>query len=140
MALKIYPDAIGSSPYSQGSMLNSFREAFDGRVGEVKEVKLYLRNDDNTKTYSTVQLSVINSLGGRDLADGTDGYSCKLRAGEIQPSYDEWRSIDHANIITMSDILDIVTYLPFWVRIEIPKGAPVGSHENMVFRVTANES
>ncbi|RKZ06474.1 hypothetical protein DRQ25_13850, partial [Candidatus Fermentibacteria bacterium] len=125
MALKIYPDEGISSSYSQdGGLSNAFRQAFDGRSGTIREVRLYLRNDDVLYTYAQITIQPV-VLSGRNIIDGTDGYSWKLSAGDTQPISDEWRGITAGASISMSDISDITTYSPFWVRIEVPRGAPV---------------
>lgn len=139
MALKIYPDEGLSSPYSQdGTANNAFRQAFDGKTGQVKETKLYLRNDDASKNYTGIFISSI-SLSGRNIVDGTDGYSWKLKSGNTQPTYDDWRSISAGNSISMGSISDTTTYLPFWLRIEVPKGAPVETVSGATLKVVASE-
>jgi hypothetical protein len=139
MALKIYPDEGISDPYSQaGVMTNAFRQAFDGRTETTRETKLYLRNDDAAKVYTGITIQPV-STSGRNVVDGTDSYGIKLNAGDTQPTADEWRSVSFGASISMSSILDISTYSPFWVRIEVPRGAPAESHEGLVFRVSAEE-
>lgn len=139
MALKIYPDEGISSPYSQdGTASNAFRQAFDGKTGQVRETKLYVRNDDATKNYTGIVVSSV-SLSGRNIIDGTDGYSWKLSAGNTQPTYDGWRAVSNGNSISLDSISDTTTYLPFWLRIEVPKGAPVETLNGATLRVTASE-
>ena len=139
MALKIYPDEGISNPYSQdGTASNAFRQAFDGQTGQVRETRLYLRNDDITKIYTGINISSI-SLSGRNIINGTDGYSWKLSSGDTQPTYDGWRALSDGNSISMDAISDTTTYLPFWIRIEIPKGAPIETLSGATLRITANE-
>jgi hypothetical protein len=139
MALKIYPDEGISDSYSQdGAMTNSFRQAFDGRTGQTRETKLYIRNDNASNTYTGITITPV-SLSGRNIVDGTDGYSWKLSAGDTQPTFDGWRAVTEGSAISMGAIDDTTTYLPFWVRIEVPRGAPVETIEGVVLRVAASE-
>lgn len=139
MALRIYPDEGISAPYSQdGTMTNAFRQAFDGRTGQIRETRLYLRNDDALKNYTGIVISSVN-LSGRNIADGTDGYSFKLSAGDTQPTSDGWRAISDGNSISMDSLSDTTTYLPFWLRVEIPKGAPVETVSGSTLRIVASE-
>jgi len=137
MALIIYPAATPDNPYSQdGTMTNPVREAFDGRNGGTSETKRYLRNDSALYGYSTIVISLVDSEG-RNIVDGTDGYGWKLSSGDTQPTADQWEAITYGDSISMSDIPDTSTYLPFWVLIEIPRGAPVESFDDVTIRVSA---
>jgi len=136
MALYIYETADPSNPYSQdGSMTNPLRQAFDGRTGGVEEKKLYLRNNSASVSYSGVQIQPVDT-GGRQITDGTDGYSWKLKEGNEQPTADEWELIEAGSAITMSGLTDTATYLPFWSRAEVPRDAEVESHDQAVLRIT----
>jgi hypothetical protein len=137
MALVIYPTASSDNPYSQdGAMTNPIREAFDGRNGGTSETKYYLRNNNILYSYSTIVISLVDSEG-RNIVGGVDGYGWKLSSGDTQPTADEWEAITYGASISMSDISDTSTYLPFWVLIEIPRGAPVESHDDVTVRVSA---
>lgn len=139
MSIYIYPEALPDNPYSQGgNMTNPLREAFDGKSDSVREIKRYVRNSNSSYQYSGIQLRPV-STGGRNIVDGTDGYGWKLSAGDTQPSYAEWQTIDYGNTITFSGLYNIATYLPFWIRMEVPAGAEVRSHEDVVFRITATQ-
>jgi hypothetical protein len=140
MALKIYPDTTSGTPFTQeGVMTNPLRESFDGRTGEVKEIKYYLRNDNAAVVYSGITVQAL-SISGRDIVNGTDGYSWKLKAVDIQPTTDEWRAVTVGASISLGSTISIATYLPFWVKIEVPRGAPVSSYEGLVLRISATET
>jgi len=140
MALQVYPQATDENPYSQdGAMTNALREAFDGRSNDIKELRYYLRNDDASYTYSDITIEPV-SRSGRNIVDGTDDYSFKLKATATQPTEDEWRAVTAGDPIDMDDISDTATYLPFWVRIEIPCGASIESIEGTVFYIAATQT
>jgi len=138
MALKIYPAAAPDNPYSQSkTMTNPMRHGFDGRVGRTAETKYYLRNDSASYSYSSIQIDPVDE-SGMDITD-SNGFSWKLSAGDTQPTSAEWDAITAGVAISMSAISDISTYLPFWFRIEVPRGASVASYNDVILRVTAEE-
>jgi hypothetical protein len=77
---------------------------------------------------------------GLSLIDGTAGFSWKLRAGNNRPLEAEWDTILDGNTINFSDINDSNTYLPFWVRIEVPRATPVQSFDQVTLRIAATET
>jgi hypothetical protein len=140
MALKIYPDASPDNPYSQdGLMSNPLRLGFNARLASTSEAKYYLRNDNSNFNYSDIQIQPVDHTGSH-LVDGTNDFSWKLSAGDTQPTADEWDNITAGAAISMSDISDTSTYLPFWLKIEIPRGASVKSYRNVVLRIFGEET
>jgi hypothetical protein len=139
MSISIYADVIPGSSYSQsGAMTNPLRHSFDGRNGGVVEQRYYLRNDSFSHTYSGIQVQPID-LTGTSIVDGTNGFSWKLNSGYAQPTDDEWDIVVAGDAIETSGLFDTSTYLPFWLRIEVPAGADVESHDDVILRVTATE-
>lgn len=129
-----------------GDFGNPFSSAFDGITGETIEKKLYLRNDDSLYHYENISIQPIDS--GDNIVDGsgaTAGYSWKMYAGDQQPLEEQWQLTDAGNQITLSDIgapgtPDTSTYLPFWVRIQVPRGAPVNSYSGVALRISFDQS
>jgi hypothetical protein len=115
-------------------MTEPLRLGFDGREGGVSEVRRYVRNNDAAYTYSGIQVQPVDQ-SGRDITDGTNGFSWKLSEGNTQPSSDEWSAITAGAAISLSNITDTSTYLPFWLRIEIPRGATVHSYDDVILRI-----
>lgn len=144
MALKIYESASPGSAYSTDSSYSApLSLSFDGINGGYKYVKLYLRNDDPTYYYTGITIQPV-MLSGTSIIDGTNGWSWKLKAGDTQPLEAEWDLLTDANSISMADLgssgtPDTNTYLPFWLRIEIPAGAEIKAYQNVTLRKTANE-
>lgn len=140
MALKIYEYANPASGFStDGEMTNPIRNTFDGRTGGVIERRMYVRNDNALVMYSGVITLEPEDLSGRNIVDGVDGYSWKLKAGDIQPLAEEWATIDEGNQITLSGLVGTTTYLPFWLRIEVPANAEVESFDDVTLKLTCNE-
>ena len=142
MSLAIYESADPTTDFSaDGDMTNPIRQSFDGRVGGVKEIKYYVRNDNVSNTYTDIVVTPVDrNSPTTNFVDGTNGYSWKLKVGNTQPLAEEWDTIADGNTISFDNISDTVTYLPFWVRIEVPLSAPVDSFDSVVLRLTASES
>ncbi len=139
MALKVYQSANPSTSFStDGEFSNPVRHTFDGRTGGVIEQRYYVRNDDPLIWSSGIVVSLSDDQG-RSIINGTDGYSWKLKAGDTQPLDQEWATIDEADPITLSNITNTTTYLPFWVRIEVPRGAVVESFDDVKIVLTSND-
>lgn len=142
MGLNIYNDTDALAVLSDN---NKFRVTFDGRVGGAIVQCIYLRNDNANYWYDSIQLAVVDTEGD-DLVDGSvSGYSWKLADKDIVPSELEWGRVQAGNTLTFTETLgsssssDIVTYLPVWVRVEVPAGIAIQTITDIVFRLTASE-
>ena len=142
MALKIY--TLDSELVFQEVSAGTFADAVTvgvtpGGSGKVK--KLYLRNDDPTKWYNDVELRV-KSTGGLAIVDGT--VSIKLLSGDSRPTEERWdAALANDNALLSTPIAGgsvderfpefgeagtaNVKYYPFWIRVELAKGAPIGT-------------
>ena len=149
MTLKIYETTNPESVFSVlGGFSNPILQSFNGAAGEVVEVLYYVRNDDDTLYYTSIEVQPID--GGDDIVDGnnsTEGYNWRLIAGDQRPSESQWATVEAGAKIDLSDIGEAgagstTTYLPFWVRIGVPEDAPVTSYQSVVLRIkaTANDA
>lgn len=140
MGIKIYKEANPDSEFSvAGEMTNPIRHTFDGRVGGVIEARYYVRNDDSDLIYSGIEVTPVDTNPDRNIVDGTDGYSWKLKSGDTQPLDEEWEIIDEGDTIEVGNLNDVNTYLPFWVRIEVPRNAEVESFDDVVLELSFDE-
>ena len=144
MGLYIY-NALDRDAKLNGTT-NIFRVTFDGRVGGAQAHCVYLRNNDPGKWYNEIKLTIIDTSGD-NLVDGSvEGYSWKLLRKDIAPTELEWRDISEGNTLVITEVLgsvdigDIVTFLPVWVRIEVPRGIEIQRFTDIVFRLTASEN
>lgn len=138
MGLQIYPTPVAEAEFSQdGLNTNPIRYAVDGRLGGVFERLYYVGNDENTN-FTDITMSITPNPAF-DIVNGDDGYSIKLKAGSTQPTEQEWAVISPGNEITLDDVPDDVTFVPFWLRIEVPKGAPVDTIVNTQLTISAVE-
>jgi hypothetical protein len=144
MALKIYSEALPSSYYTlSGDFGNPFITAVDGREGGSEERLLYVRNDSTSFIYSGIFVQPV-VLTGRNIVDGTDGFSWKIKAGSTQPTEQEWTTISGGVAIDIGDLgsagsPDTSTYLPFWLKQAVPAGVNVQSFTGSILRITATE-
>lgn len=145
MALDIYREVSTGiySVYGQYGVedgLLPITTTHDGVLGEVVEMKLFIRNDDPTEYYENISVYPVSMTTPDDTIGTATGFGVKLNAGNIQPTEAEWDAIDYANTISLDNIGsvglgDTSTYLPFWFRMEVPSGASVNNKENIVLRV-----
>ena|SRR3990167_10972683 len=144
MPIKIYTSASPDAPISEsGALTDPYLVTLDGRNGGVIQQKLYVRNSSSTLSYSGISLTVVNT-DDPSLVDGSVGITWKLSEGTLQPTDEQWKVIDSANSITFSGIgtsavSDTSTYLPFWVRTEIPRGTSVQTITDIQFKIVASE-
>ena len=139
MALKIYESANPTSDFSvSGLYTNPLATTIDGATGQVVERKYYVGNDNSSFTYSGISVQAADN-SGLHLIDGTVGFSWKLISEDTAPLETQWATVNAANSITLANIDDTNTYLPFWLRIEVPRATRVQSFDGIVLRVTATE-
>ena len=146
MALKIYESPDPSTSYSiDGAFTNPINFTVDGTIATTLSRRLFVRNDDATKYYISIQIEPIVSTG-LDIALGTvEGFGWKLKEGDTTPLEAEWDLITPGNSISLSDLgssgtPDTTTYLPFWIRIYLPSHIDVQSFEGLSLEITATES
>lgn len=145
MGLGIYTDTIPAAKLSQsGGFTNPLAVTMDGLSGGSYETRLYVRNDDSGFWYENIVVTPIDTTG-TSIVDGTDGYAWKLRAGNTQPTTSEWADIVPAAPISLNDIgsagsPDTSTYLPFWLRVEIPKNASASTFTDVQLKINATQN
>jgi len=137
MALKIYSSADPGAYFSvSGTFDNPLPLTFNGVEGGTSLNKLYLRNDNVSYSYADVSITSV----GAGLVDNVSGYSWKLSAGDTQPTEAQWSLIEAGNSIDMPSVSGIANYSPFWLRVDVPVGAPVASYTNAYLLIEAQQS
>lgn len=146
MGLSIYTRADGVSAIStDGSFTAPFAIAFDGRTGGYKEVQLYVRNDEATRFYSNLTLSLEDNSARSIVTNTEDGFAWKLSYGDTKPTYNDWLNTAAGNTISLPDIgaagdPDTSTYLPFWLFIQMPEGLDVQLFTDVKFVLAGDEN
>ena len=144
MSLAPYTSAIETAEITSGEDFESpFLVTIDGVLGGVIQKRLYLRNKDTAKSYSSITVSVSNEADPA-LIDDSKGISWKLFAGDQQPTDEQWKLTSPVNTINLPDIgtvsvSDTSTYLPFWVRVEIPRSTDIQTIKDIKILTIANE-
>lgn len=146
MGLKIYNEANPAAAFSSGG---EFTEPIsitaDGVTGSTIIRRYYVRNDDTSKYYTNIEVfPTVN--GGPDIISGAlPGFEWKLIEGDLQPLEDQWTITPPGNNISLADIGEVgngdqTTYLPFWLRVETPRGVDVQSFEGVSLDISADEN
>lgn len=115
----------------------------DGQTGGIVTLQLYLKNDDVAKWYSNVTVQPIDLVDAYPYGDvGYDetGWGVKLSEGSTEPTIAQWEDIDWGNTITMPDITDAVSYIPFWYLISCPPLIDAKTKTDIVLRTAYTEN
>lgn len=145
MGLSIYLDAVPTEELSSGTRTKPFSVSFDGRSGGAKEVKLYLRNDDSLFYYTDIELTLEDNASESHIDGEATGFTWKLSPGDLKPTKNDWTHITAGTEIEFSDLGSggspaISTYLPFWIRIEVPPNTSVQTIDTINFVISAMEN
>lgn len=146
MTLGIYTSADDTTVLSTDSeFTHPFAVTFDGRTGGYKEIQLFVRNNDTTKFYSGVTLSLEDTTPKNITTNTAEGFAWKLSAGDTKPTLNDWLNTAAGNTIALDNIgatgdPDISTFLPFWIFIEIPQGLSVQLFTDVKFVLAGDEN
>lgn len=139
MALSIYEEANPASAFSTDSTFsNPFSIALDGATGGIYEQRLYVRNDNLVRVYTDILVTPVD--GGDNIVDGSNGFSWKVLAGDQKPLEEQWSLKAAGANVNLGNLSDTNTYLPFWIRVEVPQGADVDSFQGVTLDIEATES
>lgn len=148
MGLKIYDEVKPDSFFSTGGTFeNPLSLSFNGTSGEIIQKRYYVRNDDANYYYEGITIQPVDN--GDNIVDGTgvtEGFMWQLIAGDQQPLEAQWdpeitepgASIVLGDIGSSSDG-DIRSYIPFWLRITIPRGVAIKSYQGVTLKISASE-
>jgi len=109
-----------------------FTVTFDGRVGGSQEKCFYIRNDDAASYYTNIVVSLV----------GTNTYTWKLLDKDRIPIPEDWEGIGPGNNLSLSAAIgtssvgDISSFLPVWVKVEIPSGLSIQMIDTMIIRLS----
>lgn len=142
MALGIYSDP---NPEALITSSNPLTFTFDGRVGGTMSRKIYIRNDNPDRWYTNITVQPVDTSGTNIVDGSTPGFFWKLKEKDINPTPEEWDLVSNGNQITLSKNLgnnllgDIVTFLPIWVKVSVPRGMDLQTIKDVVLRIQATE-
>jgi len=128
-----------------GAQTSPLTTIHHGRNGHTEELKLYLgREAGNTSTFTNVCVTPVTS-GAADIGDpsgpGTTGWGVKVMIDPgHEPTEAEWDTVDYG--LAAGPFADISTdrKLPFWFRIESPRGIIVQNKTNISLLITFTET
>jgi hypothetical protein len=140
MSLRIYSYDDLTETYTQHSVGGSFDTPVvfvqDPREQSVVVRKLYLRNDDPDVYYESVALQYTPTT---ITVDNSNGLIFKILRQDRQPTEAEWATVESGEEIEVGDIGDAdsadLSYWPFWVRIDLPRGYPAGTYRDVFLSI-----
>ena len=143
MALAFY-----SEPHEDHAITstNPFTVTFDGRLGGKLAKKVYLRNDNTARWYSDISITPRDTSGINIVNGSISGYEWKVLEKDVAPTLEEWEleaagdTLDVGSSIGSSIFGDIITYLPIWIMVQIPRGQAVQNIIDVVLRIEATEN
>jgi hypothetical protein len=142
MALGIYYAPNINSQYNED---RPFSVTFDGRVGGAQDLCVYIRNDDSTRWYDNIVLTLVDGAAPNIITGVNVGWDWRMMEKSLPPLHEEWGSslgIDHLHLsadLGSNSLGDVVTYLPIWVRITIPDDQPIQVINDVVLQISATE-
>lgn len=143
MALGVYGQA---DPSGLLTTLKPFVITFDGRIGGTISRKVYVRNDDPDRWYTDIRIQAVDTSGTNIVDGSVKDFFWKFQEKDINPTPEEWDLVSPGNQITLNATLgnnllgDIVTYIPVWIRIRVPRGLDLQTIKDVVLRVDATEN
>jgi hypothetical protein len=116
-----------------------------GRNGDTFERKLYVgRESGNANTFTNVRVKPDSLTAEDDIGSGSNpgstGWGIKVM---VDPGHDpteaEWDATDYGDTIRLSDISSDAK-LPFWLRIESPRGISIQNKKNITLLLMFTET
>lgn len=145
MGLKLYSAADPSKAYSINGLFTApFLVILDGKYGGISQQLAYLRNDDNMSWFSGTTINVTDTVDAT-VIDGSKGFTWKLIVGSTQPTDDQWAAVSTGNTISLANLgstgaPNTSTYLPFWIRVQIPRNIEVQTILDVKFNITTTQN
>lgn len=144
MSIGIYTAADASALISQNdTFTNTLLVAVNGRLGGVSQQRLYARNTEHNKSYSSIQVSVENPADP-SLINGVQFTYWKLIAGDQKPADWQWDAVATGNVVALPNIGTISvgdnsTYVPFWLYVRVPRNSNANTFITPNIVIRANE-
>ncbi len=149
----VYTEPKQEARISNGSLFtNPLLFVINGISGGALEKRLYIGTNDEVNAYlgpdgtlagSGIEISIDDGSG---IAAGTTyGWNWKMRAGDKQPTEAEWAAISPAANINVPPLYNLfndgdgglMSYHPFWIRIEVPALAHMKMSTQTKLKITA---
>ena len=130
---------------TEGTHTNPLTTIHHGRNGDTFEKKRYVgRESGNTSTFTNVKVEAVSLTSESDIGSGsnpgTTGWGVKLMVDSgHSPTENEWDAIDYGDTIELDDISSD-SKLPFWFRIESPRGVSIKNKKNIALLVMFTET
>jgi len=148
MSLLVYEQTspgVYSAFSVDGVHTNPITTVHHGRNGNTFEKKLYLgRETGNTHSFTNVRIKPSSLTSDSDIGSGSNpgstGWGVKIMVDPgYDPTEDDWDATYYGTTIDMSDISNDAK-LPFWFRIESPRGISIQNKKNITLLLMFTES
>jgi len=149
----LYTEPKQEARISNGnSFINPLLFAINGITGGALEKRLYVGTNDEVNAYlgpdgtlagDGIEISITDGSG---IAKGTTAdWIWKIRAGDEQPTISEWQGVIAGAKINVPPLYNLfnsgdgglMTYHPFWLRIEVPALANIKMYTETKLKITA---
>lgn len=126
-----------------GDMSNPITTTHNGQLAETFEKKLYVgRPVGNVSTFTNISLQPVSS-GTQDIdpdGDEPTGWGVKIMNDPGRtPTETDWAVVDYGDPIDITDI-STDSKIPFWFRIESPRGISIQNKTNISLELTYTET
>jgi hypothetical protein len=127
---------------TNGDQTNPITTVHHGRNGDTFERRLFLKADNN-HVYTNISVKPISKTSDDDIGlggnPGTSGWGVKVMADPNHtPTEKDWDSVEYGVSVDYGEgvsISDTNTVIPFWFRIESPRGINVTNKENIALQL-----
>lgn len=124
MGIQVTDDAFVA--YStNGDQTNPATTVHDGRINDVNDVLMYVKNDDSGKAYTSISIGFDDNAYPNDTEGVESGWFLKISPGLTQPSEVDWAAITAGASSAIPNISGVGSE-PFWYRISSPRGLNAG--------------
>ncbi len=129
-----------------GVYTNPITTVHHGRNGDTFEQQLYIgREIGNASSFTNVRIKPISSINtavyvGSENSPGTSGWGVKIMVDPgHEPTESEWDMTNYGSTIDLANI-STDTKLPFWFRIESPRGIAIQNKKDIALLLMFTET
>ena len=120
---------------------NPFTVTFNGSTGGAIVKRVYVRNDEVNKYYTSLTLTPYSAGAYIDNSQ----WNWKLIISDTRPTHSDWINTSAGTVLSLSDLGsstqgDTYTYISVWVRVEVPSRQPAQNIKNIYLRLEGEEN
>lgn len=129
--------------YKEIPATNPFRISVDGILGGCLVKRIYLHNDNPKLYYTSITIQIIDESPS-GIAYTSGDWSWRLISSVHEPVPEEWEQVANNNILSVgtlgsSTAADVTSYIPIWVRCNVPDGLLAQNIISLGLRISATK-